>query len=142
MTRSNPPANLSSNELPAIRRVVFVGHCGFDQGALMRSVGSALPGVELVSVNKAAGLSGYTHPDALLLINRVLDGRFSTASGIDLIAELSDLEPAPRMMLISNYADAQAQAEQVGALPGFGKSEMGSDQAAAMLRSAAGLDPA
>jgi len=122
-----------------IGKVVLVGHCGFDQASIGRAVASALtgePGVAVESVYDTAGLEQHAGPDALLLINRVLDGRFGTGSGIDLIADLSRREVPPVMMLISNYPDAQAQAVEAGALPGFGKNELRLPQTVRKLQEA------
>ncbi len=118
----------------AISKVVLVGHCGFDQGSISRAVAAALPGMAIESVHNTAGLDQHAGPDALLLVNRVLDGRFGTSSGVDLITELSNRDVSPRMMLISNYPDAQAKAVQAGALPGFGKNELGLPQTAKKLQ--------
>ncbi|MEO0716799.1 MAG: hypothetical protein AAFY58_07400, partial [Planctomycetota bacterium] len=73
-----------------------------------------------------------------LLINRVLDGSFKTESGIELIRALATLDTAPSLMLISNFADAQAEAESAGATKGFGKSELNTDPARSALRAAVG----
>lgn len=132
-THSNLPADAPINT------VVLVGHCGFDQGSLNRTISTVLPGVEVKSANDSADLSPYARPDALLLVNRVLDGRFDAGTGVDLIRQLADRQPAPKMMLISNYPDAQAQAVEAGALPGFGKSEMGSPETAEKLKALAGV---
>ena len=40
------------------------------------------------------------------------------------------------MMLVSNYHDAQQAAVAVGAVPGFGKRELGTPKAAQLLREA------
>ncbi len=100
----------------------------------MRAVRACLPDVGLVSVNRAEELSTYTGPDNLLLINRVLDGRFDTDSGIELIRQLAQLPDPPAMMLVSNFPDAQAQAQEAGALPGFGKSELADPSTAEKLK--------
>ena len=121
-----------------INTVVLVGHCGFDQSSLSRAVAALLPGVAVKSANNTAGLTPYTRPDALLLVNRVLDGRFDAGTGVDLIQQLAGQNPAPKMMLISNYPDAQARAVQAGALPGFGKSEVGLPDTARKLKALAG----
>jgi hypothetical protein len=42
------------------------------------------------------------------------------------------------MMLVSNYADAQADAVKAGALPGFGKRELGSPKVVQLLKEALG----
>lgn len=119
-----------------IGKVVLVGHCGLDQGSISRAVAGALPGVAIESVYDTAGLDRHAGPEALLLVNRVLDGRFATGSGIDLIAELSGRDAPPLMMLISNYPDAQAKAVQAGALPGFGKNALGLPETVRKLQAA------
>jgi len=119
-----------------VKTVVLVGHCGFDQSSISRAVSAVLPSSNVTSANNSASLDAYSGPDALLLINRVLDGRFSTGSGVDLIADLAGRDNPPKMMLISNFPDAQAQAVAAGALPGFGKSELGSPETSDKLRTA------
>jgi len=108
-----------------VNTVVLVGHCGFDQSSISRAVSAALPSATIQSANDSAALDAYAGPQTLFLVNRVLDGRFTTGSGVDLIADLAGRDDRPRMMLISNYPDAQAKAVEAGALPGFGKSDLG-----------------
>lgn len=109
-----------------ITHIALVGHCGFDSGSLTRFAQDAAPHAEVSRVNDQASLETIAKPGTLLLVNRVLDGRFTAGgSGIDLIQSLSNSEDAPAMMLISNYADAQEQAVEAGALQGFGKSALG-----------------
>ena len=62
---------------------------------------------------------------ALLLVNRMLDGRFEVHEGVELIRRLKNGYPGLATMLISNYADSQTAAEAAGARPGFGKGEIG-----------------
>ena len=108
-----------------IQHVALVGHCGFDSGPLSRLAERIAPDVGVLRVNNQKKLDPVATAGTLLLINRVLDGRFTVGgSGIDLIQSLSESDDAPAMMLVSNYADAQEQAVAAGALQGFGKSEM------------------
>jgi DNA-binding response OmpR family regulator len=60
----------------------------------------------------------------LVLVNRVLDADGS--SGLELIRQLlaSKDMPAPPVMLVSNYEDAQRDAVAAGAAPGFGKAQL------------------
>lgn len=138
MTTDAPQTPADRQAGHPINTVVLVGHCGFDQSSLGRAIAAALPGVAVKSANDSAGLSTYTRPDALLLVNRVLDGRFDADTGVDLIQQLADQQPAPKLMLISNYPDAQARAVEAGALPGFGKSELGSPDTVKKLKALAG----
>lgn len=121
-------------------RVALVGHCGPDQWALRSAVSSALPGAEFVSINDEGSLRSGLHEFDLALVNRVLDGRFEGDSGIGLIGRFSGQPTTrPAMLLISNFPDAQREAEAAGASPGFGKSNANTDTARQRLRQAAGV---
>ena len=121
------------------KKILIVGHCGVDGPMLEDVMGNLGRDVDAHMVNDAATLEKEADPDALLLVNRVLDGRFKTRSGIDLIAELARKDNPPKMMLISNYADAQKQAEEAGAMKGFGKAQAHSKETAELVRKAIGL---
>jgi two-component system chemotaxis response regulator CheY len=119
------------------KTVVLVGHCGPDSWALKSAIGSAVPGVEILSADTSRELDAVLGRADLLLINRVLDGGFKGLGGIELI---QSLRGHPKAMLISNYPDAQEVAEAAGAIPGFGKSEMYAERTRSRLRAALGLD--
>lgn len=104
------------------KRVVLVGHCGPDSYALRSAVGAAAVGAEVVFANDEAELERQMAGASLLLVNRVLDGGFEDNGGIELIRRLA--ATGARVMLVSNFEDAQAEAERAGALPGFGKRTM------------------
>ena len=72
----------------------------------------------------------------LVLFNRQLDYGFSDELGADLIRKLRPKYPNVKMMLVSNYPEAQADAVSAGALPGFGKREIGQPRVLELLRSA------
>lgn len=108
-------------------RVLSVGQCGYDHGAIAR---------QLLRDFKAEVVGAATFDEAiaalrrnqfdLVLVNRVTD-RDGTR-GVDLIRTLKADPEMGRVpaMLVSNYPDAQTEAESLGALPGFGKSDLGS----------------
>ena len=104
------------------KKVVLVGHCGPDSYALKSAVSAAANGAEVVFAQDEAELAAHGKGAALLLVNRVLDGGFEDDSGIALIGKLA--AAGARVMLVSNFTDAQAEAEKAGALPGFGKKTM------------------
>lgn len=120
-------------------RIALVGHCGPDSWMLKGVVERAFPVADVAMVNDAATVQAHAEHADLLLVNRKLDGYFDTGSGLDLIRGLM---PLPRrraaLMLVSNYADAQAQAEALGAAPGFGKAKAGTPEAAQRMRVAVG----
>ena len=107
-------------------RVALVGHCGPDAYALRAAVRSMFPRGEVQMVSDASELEAEIPAADLLLVNRILDGEFEVDSGIELIRVLAAL-PArerPALMLVSNFPEAQAEAQGAGALPGFGKKQM------------------
>ena len=121
-----------------IKQVVLVGHCGFDAGSLQRAVAEHVGSVPVRFANGQAELDAVAGPESLLLINRVLDGRFNERSGVELIRQLAGQDSPPRMMLVSNYDDAQEEAQSAGALPGVGKASLQTEKAAQRLRDAVG----
>lgn len=103
---------------------------------LKSAVRTAVPEAEFVSVTTDADVHAAVDRADLLLINRVLDGNFSNTSGLDLIDSVVTASPQARVMLVSNFADAQQQAIERGALPGIGKSTLRSPQTKERIRSA------
>lgn len=129
--------NESANAAPRPARIALVGHCGPDAWMLRGVVARAFPGAEVAMVNDSATTSAHAERADLLLVNRRLGGDFDTTSGLDLIRALMGL-PRRRatLMLVSDLAEAQAQAEALGAAPGIGKSRAGTPEAAQRMRAA------
>ena len=125
-----------------IKRVVLVGHCGFDSGSIRQAVQAAVGDAASVeSANDQQSLERVAGSDALLLVNRALDGRFDSGSGVELIRSFVGVAEGerPRMMLVSNYEDAQEEAVMAGAMEGFGKSQLHSEATRRRLREAVGV---
>jgi hypothetical protein len=72
----------------------------------------------------------------LLLLNRQLDYGFEDHEGIAVIRKLRPHYPNVKMMLVSNFPEAQAAAVAEGALPGFGKRELNTPKVAELIREA------
>lgn len=104
-------------------RVLLVGHCTPDAFALRTALDRFADGARFESANDDDALAAV-QPSDVLLINRRLDGAFAARDGIELIRSLATGAGAPVMVLVSNFADAQAGAEAAGAAPGFGKAAM------------------
>lgn len=119
--------------------VLLVGHCGPDAYAIKSAVSSAVPGASVAMVTDAGRLEAELPRASLLLVNRVLDGSFEHEGGIELIRALSEREGAPPAMLVSNFAEAQAEAQAAGAVPGFGKTALYAADTKARIRSAIGI---
>jgi len=120
--------------------VLLVGHCLPDSFGLRRAVKKALARAEVTRVNSEDALRRRLPRADLLLVNRALDGRFTDVDGVAMIARLrgeSAGSPA-RLMLVSDYPEAQRAAEEEGALPGVGKSDLRSRGSLERIASAAG----
>lgn len=119
--------------------ILLVGHCGPDAWMLRSMAQRAAKGSDVFMVNSQSALDEHLDNAGLLLVNRVLDGSFGGDSGIELIRTLAT-DGAPPMMLVSNFEDAQAEAEAAGAHPGFGKRDANSPQTMSLVRVAMGLE--
>lgn len=117
------------------KQVLSVGQCGFDHGAISRFVQSTCAAhvTAAETTDEALDLLRRSRYD-LVLVNRVLDADGSP--GVELIRQMqadADLQSVP-VMLVTNYPDHQQQAVALGAAYGFGKSELGTAEAAARLK--------
>jgi CheY-like chemotaxis protein len=119
-------------------RIVLVGHCGPDAFMLRSAVGRAVSGASVEMVSDRVALDRAKEGAAVLLVNRVLDGEFDGLGGIELIRELASARESggPAIMLVSNLPEAQAEAEEAGAAPGFGKKDANSELARRRLAQA------
>ena len=125
------------------KKVALIGHCGPDSSYLRMSVTSIDRGVQVVSADDDQSLQRVLADGVdLLLFNRLLDFGFDETEGVALIGKLRKAYPQARMMLVSNYPEAQAAAIAAGALPGFGKRDLGTPRVKSLLREALGLGAA
>ena len=119
------------------KKIVLVGHCGPDSSYLRIAVSSADKSLQVLMADDMSELTEALDGGAdLLLLNRQMPYGFGEAMGVDVIRKLRPKYPNVKMMLVSNYADAQAAAVAEGALPGFGKREIGSPKVKELIRSA------
>lgn len=108
------------------RVVALVGHCGPDSSFLRMAVSGAVSGVRVVMVDSDTELNEALDGGVdLLMLNRKLDFGFDQHDGVELLRRIKQRYPDQKVMMISNYADAQQAAEAAGAIPGFGKREIG-----------------
>jgi CheY-like chemotaxis protein len=121
------------------KKVVLVGHCGPDNSYLRMAVTSALRGATVLAADDAQELDALLLEGVdLLLFNRELGWGFDENEGVDVIRALRARYPQVKMMLVSNYPEAQAAATAAGALAGFGKREIGGQRVTQLLREALG----
>ena len=108
-----------------MKKVLSVGQCGFDHGSITRF----LQGHFDAEVSAAS-----TADDALALLrqqtfNLILVNRQFDADGDDGLSFIQTVKSDPQfasipVMLITNYPDYAKRALALGAVPGFGKSEL------------------
>ena len=116
------------------RRVMNVGQCVPDHGAITRFLQSAFDvAVEKVDTPADAFDRMRKHAYDLVLINRKLDLDYS--EGVDIL-RLMKADPqlaAIPVMLVTNYREHQENAVLLGAVYGFGKDELGTSDVIARL---------
>jgi len=119
------------------RRVVLVGHCGPDSSYLRLAIRQASPGAQVINADDPESLDRALIKGVdLVLLNRELDMGFAGLRGVDLLRQLRPVHPDLKFMLVSNFAEAQAEARSAGALEGFGKRELGTPRVVDLLRAA------
>jgi len=107
------------------KRVLDIGQCSFDHGAIRRLLDREFS----ADVARADGLDDAmvqlrSKPFDLVLINRKLDA--DDSDGIDVLHAIQAdraLAAVP-IMLVTNYPEHQAAAIAAGAVPGFGKADL------------------
>jgi CheY-like chemotaxis protein len=124
-------------------RVLSVGQCGFDHRRITNHFEQSFDarGLGVSTFDEALDAMRRERYD-LVLVNRVNDD--DGAPGVELIRSVKaevQLADVP-MMLVSDYADAQEEAEAAGALPGFGKSGLASAMTRTRLEAILGSPPA
>jgi two-component system, chemotaxis family, chemotaxis protein CheY len=121
------------------KKIAFVGHCGPDSSFLRMAVNQASKGAQILSADDDQELQQVLLAGVdLILFNRQLEYGFSQRNGAAVIARLKETNPNLKMMLVSNYPEAQAEAVASGALPGFGKREIGTPRVVELLKQALG----
>lgn len=119
------------------KRVALVGHCGPDSSYLRMAITSAAKDAKILSADDDQELQRILKEGVdLLLFNRQLDFGFDQTEGVAIMRELHRKHPDMKMMLVSNYPEAQAAAEKAGGLPGFGKRDIGSPRVKELLAEA------
>ncbi|MEA2708788.1 MAG: hypothetical protein QOF78_1389 [Phycisphaerales bacterium] len=122
------------------KKVVLVGHCGPDSSFLRMAVSAADRGITVAMADDAQEMKAALDGGAdLVLLNRELGYGFDQPLGVDVIKAVRSRYSNTKFMLVSNYAEAQAAAVAAGAMPGFGKREIGQPRVAQLIREALGL---
>jgi DNA-binding NtrC family response regulator len=105
-------------------RVLSIGQCAADHAAISRVLADQFQAAVIpVDNEEQASLELQRAPVSLVLVNRVFDA--DGRSGLEFIRRWKQREPRIPVMLVSNHEDAQMDACQAGAVPGFGKAALG-----------------
>ena len=116
-------------------RVLSVGQCAFDGPRIKRLLESKFD-VSVVTADSVsdaqAELEGHEYD--LVVTNRILDATGEEGMAVVKAAR----EHGTKVMLVSNYDDAQTKAVDAGAEPGFGKADLESEQTASKINAALG----
>lgn len=102
--------------------VLDVGQCDFDHAAISRLIRSCDALALRASTAEQARQLIAAHNPSLVLVNRIFDA--DGDSGLAFLDTLRSQFPTLKFLLVSNYEEAQAQAQEKGALPGFGKNSV------------------
>ena len=104
-------------------QILDVGQCGFDGPRMAQLFREQLHAhVDSADTLGEAVEQVAAHDYDLVLVNRILNADGS--SGLDVIRALLAGDDTLPVMLVSDRKDAQAAAEKLGALPGFGKAQL------------------
>lgn len=123
-----------------MKTVLSVGQCGFDHGSISRFLRAHFDVDVTPAATAADGLTYLQQRTCdLVLVNRIFD-----ADGDEGLAFIKTLKDDPKfaqlpVMLVTNYRDYAERAIAIGALPGFGKSEVGSPELVKRLDSLLGV---
>jgi ActR/RegA family two-component response regulator len=114
-------------------RILDVGQCNVDGPRLGRFLSREFHcTVDRAQTKEEAVLMVTANHYDLVLINRELS--FDRSSGLAVIPELRKIRHDLRIMLVSDMRDAQEEAVKLGAIRGFGKSNLDSEATEELLR--------
>ena len=128
---------MATSDREAAPRILDVGQCGFDHSAISGYLADRFGAlVERADTQDEVRRMLQSARYDLVLINRVLD--LDGSSGLDLLRTLKQaaMTAAGRrpVILVSDYPEAQRAAQELGAVPGFGKASLHSPATYARIK--------
>ena len=124
------------------KRVLSLGQCSADHSSISWLLRERFGAEMVVAQTPREAWEELQRQDYdLVLVNRLLNGG---GSGLDFITRLKSDGAVAQVpvMLVSDREDAQQQAVANGALPGFGKREIGSPRVPQLIREALAAETA
>ena len=120
------------------KTILDVGQCGYDGPRMTKMLKSQVGvAVDAADTLAEAGEKIEANRYDLVLVNREL--ALEGTEGLDLIRAMKDSGDPTPVMLVSDKPDAQAEAERLGAVHGFGKSDLDEPATVALIRGAMGV---
>lgn len=114
------------------KTILSVGQCSFDHGNISRAIQGRYQATIATAATREEALGWLSgNRAALVLVNRLFDE--DGDSGIDFLREAKAAHPGTAFLLVSNLAEAQAEAQAAGAAVGFGKAELNTAKMKAAL---------
>ena len=114
------------------RRVLDIGNCGPDHGAISQLISAQFDAVVDQADRAVDALKLLANNDyALAVVNRLLD--IDGTPGMDVVKSVQDQYPDLPIMLITNFEEHQQAAIAAGCVPGFGKRELSSNATVELL---------
>lgn len=117
-----------------------MGQCPPDHYAIRHLIESLGAEVERAALPREAVDRLKRESFDLVLVNRKIDQDYS--DGVELLSMLEADGISVPVMLVSNFPEAQAEAVALGALPGFGKNELGRSRTRQRIQAAFDLKTA
>jgi len=117
-----------------MKKILNVGHCNSDGPKMKQLFESSLEDTQVVEAkthNDALTKIKEEGPWDIILVNRIFD--VDGYEGLTFISEVKKENPAQKILLISNFKESQKDAEEKGALEGFGKNDLDSGLAVDVL---------
>ena len=114
------------------KRVLDIGNCGPDHGAIERMIRSNFDAEVDAAHTGADAMPMLTSQNYdLVMVNRILD--IDGSSGMQVITDVLRDFPKVPVMLITNYEEHQQAAVDAGAVRGFGKNAVEAPGTAELL---------
>jgi len=106
------------------KRVLSIGQCAADDFRITQMLREHFDAEVIMAATEDEALASLRQGSYdLILVNRILDA--NGTSGLSLISQIqTSLDHPPPIMLVTNYSEFQQEAEQLGAVPGFGKGSL------------------
>ncbi len=119
-----------------MKRILDIGQCDHDHGLLTKLATKVDAQIVRAFTAKDALEKLDTETFDLVWVNRMLDA--DNSFGIEIVKKLKSDNKFSHLpvMLISNFDEAQAEAQKHGALSGFGKDHLNEPTTEAAIRSA------